>query len=327
MRALGRSLFSVLILFAAAHAGVTIVAPAAGVSASSPVHVIASATPASSTHPITLMRIYVDGVRLYSAAVNSIDAKLTIANGNHQFTIQAWDNAGTLYRSSMTLTVAAAPTVPSTAKVFNKIEEMTGWQSCDVCAGAGGQGPNTPHWMAQNQTTPSLDGNSAELHIDPPVSYADALWWKQLGSVDTATHFVYDISFYLANPSAPQALEFDVNQSLLGYKYIFGSECGFTGAKQWKIWDYTLRWQSTGISCTPVMIKGWHKLRWEFERTAGRHTRFVAITVDGVRTTINRYYTPKPSSVRELNVAVQIDGNKNMVAYSLWIDAVKLSVW
>ena len=159
--------------------------------------------------------------------------------------------------------------------------------------------------------------------------YANALWWKQLGGNPAAHHFVYDLYFYYNNASAPQALEFDMNQSLGGFRYVFGTECDFKGTPHnWRVWDYTLRWQSTGIPCTPTSANGWHNLKWEFERTLTGKTHFVAVTVDGVRTTVNRYYTPRPvGTTRELNVAVQLDGNKPMTSYSAWVDQVKLSAW
>jgi len=329
MRALAKNLVSICLLLSAAHAGVTIVAPAAGISASSPVHFVVPALPAVSTNKIMSVTIIVDGVTKYTVPAKTADTTIAMTNGNHSVTVRAVDSVNTVYTASMALNVAPVPAIPATAKVFTKIEEMTGWQSCDVCSGAGGAGATTPHWFAQNQTTPSLDGNSGQFHLDPAVSYASALWWKQLGAIDTATHFVYEANFYITDSTAPQALEFDSNQSLGGYRYIFGTECDFKGTTHyWRVWDYTLHWQSTGVPCTPTTSNGWHNVRWEFERTADSHMHFIAVTVDGVRTTLNSYYTPRPvGSTRELNVAVQLDGNKAMTSFSTWVDQLKLSAW
>lgn len=307
-----------------AFAGVTVTSPTSGTTVSSPVHVVASAT---SSHPITFMRIYVDYTSVYGVAASSVNTYVTLASGGHNMTVQAWDSTGAVFKSSLTITVQSGSGIPSTATVFSQIEDMTGWQNCDSCAGAGGTGPTAPHWMAQYQTTPSLDGSSAEFFLGGSTAYSNALWWKQLGAIDSVTHFVYDLNFYFVNASAPQALEFDVNQSVNSHKYIFGTECDFTGVKHWKTWDYYLHWQDTGIPCTALTAKVWHHLVWEFERTSGGKTHFIAVTVDGVRTSINRYYNPAPSSVRELNVAFQMDGNKYMTDYNVWLDKVKLSVW
>ena len=324
-----RAVVLVLLASSAAFAGVTVSSPTAGSSSASPVHFVAQATPASSTQHITFMRIYIDHVSVYAAAVKSIDTNLAIATGSHSAVVQAWDSAGTVYKSStLSLTVTSGSVIPSNATVFSQIEDLTNWQSCDACAGANGNGPSTPHWMAQFQTTPSLDGSSAEFFVGGTTPYGAALWWKQLGPIDSATHFVYDMNFYLTDATAPQALEFDVNQSVNGKKFIFGTECDFHGAKTWRIWDSTLHWQDSGVSCTAAQTaKVWHSLRWEFERTSGGHTHFIAVTVDGTRRTIDRFYNPQSSSARELNVAFQMDGNSTMTDYHIWVDKIKLSVW
>src|SRR3954468_17671221 len=245
-----RVLISLLLVSSWAMAGVTVSSPATGATTASPIHVVAQATPASSANQITFMRIYLDHTSVYGAAVKAIDTSLTAAAGPHALTVQAWDSAGNVYRSAVNLTVQTGSVIPPTATVFSKIEDMASWKSCDACAGAGGQGPATPHWMAQFQTTPALDGSSAEFFIGGTNPYGAALWWKQLGPIDSVTHFVYDMSFYLNDVTAPQALEFDVNQALNGKKFIFGSECDFHGAKTWRVWDTVLHWQDTGISCT-----------------------------------------------------------------------------
>jgi hypothetical protein len=318
----------VLLLVSLGSAGVTVSSPASGSSVGSPVHFVAQATAASSSTPITSMRIYVDNASVYVTAAKSIDTSVTVASGSHSVVVQAWDSAGHVYKSAALSINVQASIIPANAIVFSKVEEMTNWQSCDVCAGAGGNGPATPHWMAQFQTTPSLDGASAEFFVGGSTPYAAALWWKQLGPIDSATHFVYDMNFYFTNSAAPQALEFDVNQSVNGKKYIFGTECDFHGNQTWRVWDSSLHWQDTGVSCVAAHTsKVWHSLRWEFERTSGGHTHFIAVTVDGVRKIVDRFYNPQASSVRELNLAFQMDGNSTMTDYNVWLDKVKLSVW
>ena len=323
-----RVLASILVLISSALAGVSVSSPVGGTATSSPVHFVAKASSNSSSAQITAMRIYVDNVSKYVTSSASLDTSLTIATGSHNVVVQAWDSNGTIYKSALGISVTATVGIPSTAKVFSNVEDMTSWESCDVCAGAGGQGPTTPHWMAQFQSTPSLDGSSAEFFVGGSTPYAAALWWKQLGPIDSATHFVYEMNFYLTDVSAPQALEFDANQSVNGKKYIFGTECDFHGAKTWRVWDSTLHWQDTGVSCTAAQTaKVWHNLRWEFERTGGGHTHFIAVTVDGVRRVIDRFYNPQSSGVRELNVAFQMDGNSTMTDYHAWVDKIKFSAW
>src|SRR5438309_3350318 len=107
-----------------ASAGVSVSSPSSGSTVGSPVHFVAQATPASSSTPITSMRIYVDNASVYVAAAKSIDTNVTIANGSHTVTVQAWDSAGHVYKSAMSITVKTTSVIPPTATVFSKVEEM-----------------------------------------------------------------------------------------------------------------------------------------------------------------------------------------------------------
>ena len=84
------------------------------------------------------------------------------------------------------------------------------------------------------------------------------------------SNFVYDLYFYIDNPTAPQALEFDVNQ---GYddtsgagspqRWTWGSECNFKGETppQWDIWDDANGvWKPTGFPCGPFQANTWNHL-------------------------------------------------------------------
>jgi len=68
----------------------------------SPVHFKAAA---KSTHPITAMRIYVDGVSKYLVNAGALDTSLSIATGTHAVVVQAWDSAGVVLKSPMTIHV------------------------------------------------------------------------------------------------------------------------------------------------------------------------------------------------------------------------------
>src|SRR5438477_1430264 len=107
---------------------------------------------------------------------------------------------------------------------FSNIESLSNWLNCGACAGIGGNGPVDPYSLTQHISSPSLDGSSAQFFIGGSTPYGNALWWRQLGG-SPATHFVYDFYYFIKDPSAPQALEFDVNDSINNQWYIFGTEC------------------------------------------------------------------------------------------------------
>src|SRR5437763_1741801 len=120
----------------------------------------------------------------------------------------------------------APPPVPATPA---QIQTQPGWDNCDVCAGAAGNGPNTAHAMVEGVSSPSLSGAAARFDIGG-TPWGAALFWRELGSHDEAQNLKYDLDFYLDSISSGQALEFDVNQTTGGSKYIFGTECYFRGS-------------------------------------------------------------------------------------------------
>jgi hypothetical protein len=180
--------------------------------------------------------------------------------------------------------------------------------------------------MVENQLSPSMDGKSAKFSISGTTAYSDALWWKQLGAVDTATHLKYDLYFYITDPTAPQALEFDNNQSNGKLKFIYGTQCAVVRG-EWDVWGNAAgNWISTGIPCSAPTPFVWHHLTWEFTRTS-TNVVFVGFTYDGVTHYVNRSYPARASTVHELNVAFQMDMNSKAKAYSTWLDKVSLTYW
>lgn len=224
-------------------------------------------------------------------------------------------------------TLVGASAFAGTTTIYN-IDQKTGWQSCSACAGKGGNGPVATYSSKQGVSSPSMDGNSMQFNLGGSTPYANALWWKQLGGNSSAYNFTYDLYYYLKNPTAAQALEFDVNQSVGGHKLIFGTECNIMGGHVWDVYDpYNHVWRQTSVPCnTPTAYK-WNHVVLEFHRGTSAKTEFVSVTINGSKHYFNRSYTPKSSSVSEINVAFQMDGNKSQTDYSVWLDKVKLTYW
>ena len=283
------------------------------------------------------MRIYVDSVSVFLVSASKLDTSIAMSSGKHFVVVQAWDSKGAVFKTQLNISVsgttppppppASLPTPPAGAITMSNIDQMTGWQSCTVCAGAGGNGPVATYSMVQNQASPSMDGRSAKFGISGSTPYSDALWWKQLGAADSATNLRYDVYFYITNPGVAQALEFDANQANGSRRWIFGTQCNIKGANHWDVWgNANGNWISTGIACFAPTAFKWHHLTWQFKRTATQ-VIYVAFTYDGVTHYVNRVYTNRASSVHELNVAFQMDGDSRMEPYSTWLDKVTLTYW
>lgn len=307
-----------------ATSGTTITAtsPTNNATVASPFNVTASA---SGSNPITAMQIYLDSQLVTTVQAASLNTSVSAGAGTHSLVIQAWDSTGAVTKEALTISVTSS--VPANATVQSNIESRTGWQSCTVCAGAGGSGPTAGFSLVQFQSSPSLDGSSAKFSIWGSTPYSDALWWNELGPDNSATNFQYDVNFYLTTPQYAQALEFDVNQSDGVTRFIFGTQCNIKDGGVWDVWDTAnAHWVSTGVSCPAPSANTWHHLTWELKRNASQAT-FVALTLDGVRNVVNMTFNGKPVTGSELNVAFQMDGDYAQHAYSTWLDRVSLTYW
>ena len=307
--------------------GLTVSSPSNGATVSSPFHVVASQSGAKT------IKVYVDSQEKYSADSSSIDASLSTSTGSRYVVVQSWDQYGNVKKVAMTVNVASSSsssgdtTTTTGGKTTWNIDQMTGWQSCSDCAGIGGDGPVAPYGMKQFVGDPSMDGKSAEFWLGGDVPYSNALWWKQLGGQSAAKKFVYDLYFYIKDPEAAQSLEFDMNQSVDGRKYIFGTQCAIVRGK-WEVWDTAnVKWMDTGIPCYKPEAYKWHHLLLEFERTNDRKTRFVSVTLNGKKSYINKYYYSRSGGYSELNVAFQMDGNYQQKDYKVWLDKVHMTWW
>src|SRR5512133_70129 len=97
------TLYFVAALSAAAFAGsVTVSSPSNGSTAASPMHIVASA---SSSAPVTSMRVYVDGVSKYLTYSNHTDTYISVATGSHSVIVQAWDSTGAVFKTPLTVDI------------------------------------------------------------------------------------------------------------------------------------------------------------------------------------------------------------------------------
>jgi hypothetical protein len=224
-----------------------------------------------------------------------------------------------------TSTTTTALTVPSTAKVISNIQKLTGWKTCvGTCAGM----PHAVYSLTLGVTSPSLSGASAKAQILSGTSpFGGVMWYKYLTAGGTATHFVYDFYFYMTNPSAPQALEFNISQSTGGYRYEFASQCELVNTRTWRLWDPSAKhWVGTTVPCLQPPPKTWNHVTWELQRS-GSSVIFVAITLNGTRHVLNKTVARKPDGSSGIDFGFQLDANRTATPFALWLDKVTLKYW
>jgi hypothetical protein len=213
--------------------------------------------------------------------------------------------------------------------VFSNIDDNnTGWGSCTSCAG--GANDADVYWMAQFQTAPSRDGNSAQFYISASQPYSNVLFWEKVGVQDWATQFTWDFWVYLDNASlGAQALEYDVFQFVGGIEYMFGTECTYaTGL--WNVWNQGGgTWVPTQLACQAFTPNVWHHIVWQVHRTPDTQMHYDSLTLDGIQYSLNLTEPsgPLPSGWTDnLGVQWQLDTASSPLAFNEWIDNVKLTI-
>jgi hypothetical protein len=333
----------------AAHAGITIKSPTT-TTVSSTTTVSASATPDSSSYRISYMSIVVNSTKVAGAYASSISKSVSLRSGyTNRVQVKAWDTSGKTYEKVLSLTVGSTTTSGGTTttsggKTYSNIDQMSGWGSCDECAGKDADGPSATHWMKQNVSSPSMDGRSVQFFLGGSTPYSNALWHKQLTrdatTIRAARNFVYDIYFYYTNKTAAQGLEFNISQYIDGKAYIYGTQCNIRSGSgpHWDISvprDYSkpltttnMKWQNTGISCVPSTYK-WNRVTIEFQRTSDNKVRFISISLNGSKRYVNVTVPPRisPDGWQGLNVHYQMNGNYVQTDYSTWVDKFSLKTW
>ncbi len=224
--------------------------------------------------------------------------------------------------------IGGLPVPPPNAIIFTQINQMTGWSWCHDPGCAGGSGDGS-YWLAQYQRQPSLSGASAEV-FNSGV-WANALWWKKLGSHDGVSNLLWDFYVQLDSnaSSGAQALEYDSFQFVGGYNYMIGSQCN-VAAGVWDTWDeYNGHWRHTSIACHGFSPNTWHHIQWYVQTNHSNHTyHYVTLVVDGVPHTVNQTYTAKNLHWGDnIGVQYQLDVNASGEGYHEWFDNSTLSIW
>jgi len=234
---------------------------------------------------------------------------------------------GTKFQITALITLIAL-SAAAFADARTNLEQSTNWKSCTECAGAFGAGSAAAHSMVRGVASPSRDGASTRFSLGGSNPYSNAYWWNSVATGSQATNFQYDLHFYMKNPGASQALEFEINQGLNGRKYIFGVQCGFK-SRVWRVYDAAgRRWVPTSIACTVPTAYQWHYAVFEFHCIASTaKSQFLSISINGKKHYVNRIYGPRANPIKSINVAFQLDGDRNQTDYQVWVDSMKASWW
>jgi hypothetical protein len=324
--------------------GVTVTEPKANSTVSPTVQYVASAT-TSCAKGVSAMGIYATpGQLVYTTSGAQINTLLTFSPGTYDTVVEEWDNCGGAATTPVKITVGGS----STSGAFTDLQSGAGWNGYallpslyEICTSCLPTGPQATWSMTQGISSPSLSGDSSLMSIGGETVYTDILWNNHLiGNfssqgmpdnnqtiVPNLYNFTYDVYFYVEDPGISQALEFDINEFVGGYSYIWGHECRIAGGNEWDIWnDPGQTWIPTGVACNPV-ANAWNHLTLQVQRTTDNQLLFQSITLNGVTSTLNYYENPTTTTWYGVTVNYQQDGNYLQTPYSVWLDKLTFTYW
>ena len=333
--------------------GVNVSSPANNSTVSSPVHFVASAS-TSCPKGVSAMGIYpAAGNLAYKTSGASLDTNLSLGSGDQSVVVQEWDNCGGTSKTAVNLTVGSSSesgsTLPSNAKTFANLQSLGGWKAFallppnyPLCTWCLSSGPETTWSWTTGIQSPSLTGNATKTTIGGTTIYSDAFWNNKLIGdfssqglhddnktlIPSLHNFVYDVWFYGENLEVSEALEFDLNQFMLGKGFIWGHECRIKGGHEWDIWDnVNEHWIKTGIACKPVSGK-WNHLVLRVQRTSDDKVLFKTIELNGQVATLNhKEDNREKKGWYGVTVNYQIDGDNHQTPYTVYLDGFNFSYW
>jgi len=303
---------------------ISITSPAPNSTVAGSVHVQSKAT---STSAVTVSKIYLDGLAVFTAHSGIIDTVLSLTTGTHRLTVWAQDAGGHTFKKVLSVTSTTTATA-SDLKVFSRIEEQTDWKTCGNCGNTGGTGATATYHMVRGITSPSKDGSATEFSIGGSTPFKNAYWYiNQTAPTAPVTYLKYEFDLYVpkAYQSAPQAIEFECQQKANGYVYNFAWQANYAG-HSWRIFDYVNRkWDASGLRFDAFTPDTWHHIIAEYHAD-GKYVVHEALTVDGVRKVVNiRHAAKAGTSGRYLTNAFQLDLNGKATDYKVYVDGMKVS--
>jgi len=271
----------------------------------------------------------------------SLNYSLALSAGTYNTVVQEWDNCGGSKPPGY-ITVTGGG---GSGKSFTNLQHSGGW------SGYGQRAPNftdcspspcdnVTYSMTQNVKSPAMSGESTAYYLAGSEAYGDSLWNNHLIGICRRRAFPIPAARWFpnttpspttctldGNPSASQALEFDINQFFSSMGFIWGHECRIAGGNEWDVWDnLNKRWVPTGISCNPT-ANSWNHLVIQVQRTSSNQLLYQSITLNGATHTLNQYYNhgSAPSDWWGITINFQMDGNNKQTPYTAYLDQLTFS--
>jgi hypothetical protein len=220
------------------------------------------------------------------------------------------------------------PTPPPGSVVLQDIQKND-WLTCGACGNTGGGGALANFSFALGITSPSEDSIATEFSISSNTAFANAYFFQQHGPVTSQINsLTYEFDLFIPNglENAPQAIEFECQQTLNGWVYNFAFQADYS-SNQWRIFDYGAKqWDNSGLPLVRFSPGTWHHLIAEYHNdTTGHVVIHDALTIDGVRHVFNiRHNAFNSGGGNQFSNAVQLDTNSQTTPYKIFVDKMNI---
>lgn len=296
-----------------------------GTTGTSPLQVAASINA-----PVHVLQLYVDGVKSAEVFTTALSASVTLPVGTHRLAVQAMDSNNVVTKAVKYVTITTPPPPPTSGTSFTNLQESSSWQTCGSCGNQKGTTAEATYSMTRGITSPAIDNTatSAEFQIGGTYRYTDAYWYLEHPAPSSAfKSLTYDFWIYVPESSAkaPQAVEFECQQTVNGYTYNYAWQADY-GSHTWRTFDYTNRvWVPTIIPFTGFTPGTWHHIVAQ-SHASGTNTVHDSLTVDGVLTTVSITRPALQTGAgNQFTNAFQLDLNGVPTPYSVFVDKMNVT--
>jgi hypothetical protein len=206
--------------------------------------------------------------------------------------------------------------------IFERLESETWLLAPGTAANTGSTGSTA----VATQGTPGI--NCAWSRLAPNGPYADAYFYLKKGPLPQKTTFKYELSLMfplIADASASQCIELDIQQVIGGMVYNMGLQWNFQG-NQLRVWNRSGKaWVATGQPCPRWTPGKWMRAALETHRDATT-VYHDALTINGTRIALGQSFPSVQLGLSDmLNVGRQMDGNQAGTAYTVCWDDMRFT--
>ena len=212
--------------------------------------------------------------------------------------------------------------------MYASLQSQPGWQTCGGCGNVGGVGQGPDYHMSQGVSNPSLSGSAADFFVNGGPAYTGGYYFIEQPTIPNPVSYLrYDLDLFVPGEfaNAPQAIEFECQQTANGNTYNFAWQADYA-SNTWRVFNFTTKqWEGTGIPLQRFAPNTWHHISAVFH-AAGTQAIHDSLTVDGKTMGANISHQATPTGTPlEFTAGFQVDLNASSTPYHVYVDNMKVT--